>query len=116
MATARDVRRLALALPRAYEALVRDYVKFRVGRSVVLSISPDEDLRGFGFPKEQRAALAGSGPDKFLMPVRSDERYNGVRARLAALDEAELAELVVDAWRMCVPKRVAEAYLRGDPQ
>jgi hypothetical protein len=29
------------------------------------------------------------------------------------LDEAELAELVVDAWRMCVPKRVAEAYLRG---
>jgi hypothetical protein len=39
-----------------------------------------------------------------------------VRARLARLDEAELAELVVDAWRMCVPKRVAEAHLRGDPQ
>ena len=29
---------------------------------------------------------------------------------------AELAELVLDAWRMCVPKRVAEAHLRGDPQ
>ena len=40
MATAQDVRRLALALPRAYEALVRDYVKFRVGRIVFLSISP----------------------------------------------------------------------------
>jgi hypothetical protein len=53
------------------------------------------------------------------MPVRSDERYNWVRARLAALDEEELAELVVDAWRMCVPKRVAEAYevlaQGGDP-
>ena len=47
------------------------------------------------------------------MPVRSDERYHWVRARLAALDEEELAELVVEAWRMCVPKRVAEAYLRG---
>jgi len=90
MATAQDVRRLAMALPRAYEALVRDYVK------------------------EERAALVASEPDKFLMPVRSDERYNWVRARLAKLDEAELAELVVDAWRMCVPKRVAEAYLRGD--
>jgi len=56
-----------------------------------------------------------SEPGKFLMPVRSDERYNWVRARLASLDEAELAELVVDAWRMCVPKRVAEAYLRGGP-
>jgi hypothetical protein len=111
MATAQDVRRLALALPRAYEALVRDYVKFRVGRIVFLSISPDEELLGFGFPKEERAALVASEPDKFLMPVRSDERYNWVRARLAVLDEEELAELVVDAWRMCVPKRVAEAYL-----
>ena len=114
MASAQDVRRLALALPRAYEALVRDYVKFRVGRIVFLSISPDEELLGFGFPKEERAALVASEPGKFLMPVRSDERYNWVRARLARLDEAELAELVVDAWRMCVPKRVAEAHLRGD--
>ena len=118
MATAQDVRRLALALPRAYEALVRDYVKFRVGRIVFLSISPDEELLGFGFPKEERAALVASEPDKFLMPVRSDERYNWVRARLAVLDEEELAELVVDAWRMCVPTRVAEAYVLaqgGDP-
>jgi len=113
MATAQDVRRLALALPRAYEALVRDYVKFRVGRIVFLSISPDEEMIGFGFPKEERAALVASEPDKFLMPVRSDERYNWVRARLAKLDQAELAELVVDAWRMCVPKRVAEAYGAG---
>lgn len=111
MATAQDVRRLALALPRAYEALVRDYVKFRVGRIVFLSISPDEELLGFGFPKEERAALVASEPDKFLMPVRSDERYNWARARLARLDEEELAELVVDAWRMCVPKRVAAAYV-----
>jgi hypothetical protein len=112
MATSHDVRRLALALPRAYEALVRDHVKFRVGRIVFLSISPDEELLGFGFPKDERAALVASEPDKFLMPLRSDERYNWVRTRLSKLDETELAELVVDAWRMCVPKRVAEAYLR----
>src|SRR5215469_3456206 len=114
MATAEDVRRIALALPRAYEALVRDYVKFRVGRIVFLSISPDEERLGFGFPKEERAALVASEPEKFLMPLRSDERYNWVRARLAKIDEAELRELVIDAWRMCVPKRVAEAYLHGD--
>jgi hypothetical protein len=114
MATAEDVRRLALALPRAYEALVRDSVKFRVGRIVFAAISPDEELLGFGFPKEERAALVASEPDKFLMPVRSDERYNWVRARLARLGQDELAELVVDAWRMCVPRKVAEAHLRGD--
>jgi hypothetical protein len=114
MVTAQDVRRIALELPRAYEALVRDRVKFRVGRIVFLAISPDEELLGFGFPKEERVALVASEPEKFLMPMRSDERYNWVRARLAKLDEAELRELIIDAWRMCVPKRVAEAYLRGE--
>jgi len=114
MVTAQDVRRIALELPRAYEALVRDRVKFRVGRIVFLAISPDEELLGFGFPKEERAALVASEPEKFLMPVRSDERYNWVRVRLATIDEAELRELIIDSWRLCVPKRVAEAYLRGE--
>jgi hypothetical protein len=41
------------------------------------------------------------------MPIRSDERYNWVRVRLGAIDKAEMTELVVDAWRMVVPKRVS---------
>ena len=57
MVTADDVRTLALALPGAYEVLVRDRVKFRVGRLVFLSLSPDETELGFGYPKEGRAAL-----------------------------------------------------------
>ena len=114
MVTAEDVRGIALSLPRAYEALVRDRVKFRVGQLVFAAISQDEELMGFGFPKEERAALVASEPDKFLMPIRSDERYNWVRVRLGKIDETELRELVIDAWRMCVPKRVAEAYLRGE--
>src|SRR3954453_17749904 len=104
-----DVRRIALALPRTTEGLVRDYVKFRVGRIVYLSISPDESLLGFAFPREERLALGASPPERFVMPVRSDERNNWVRTRLAALDEPELRELVVDAWRMVVPKSVARA-------
>lgn len=91
---------------------MRDRRKFRVGRLVFVSLSPDETLMGFGFPKEERDALVRSDPAKFLMPVRSDERYNWVRARLAELDVDEMRELVVDAWTMCVPKRVAAAYLR----
>jgi hypothetical protein len=115
MVTAEDVRRLALSLPRTSEGLVRDRVKFRVGRIVFISISPDEQMMGFGFPKEERAALVASEPDKFLMPLRSDERYHWVRVRLAAIDEAEMRELVIDAWRMCVPKKVAAAYAESAP-
>ena len=62
---------------------------------------------GFAFPKEERAALVEAEPEKFLMPVRSDERYNWVRVRLAEIDEVELRELVVEGWRMCVPKFVS---------
>lgn len=110
MADLADVRRIALALPRAYEAMVRDYVKFRVGRLVFASVSPDETLLGFGFPKEARESLVESEPGTFLMPVASDLRYNWVRLRLARIGRDELEELLVDAWRMCVPKKVAAEY------
>ncbi|MGZ4442148.1 MAG: MmcQ/YjbR family DNA-binding protein [Nocardioidaceae bacterium] len=110
MVTVEDVRALALTLPRTTEHLVRDRVKFRVNRLVYVAFSRDETLMGFGYPKEQRAALVESNPDKFLMPRRSDLRYNWVVVRLAALDLDEMTELVTDAWAMCVPKFVREAW------
>jgi hypothetical protein len=111
MAMIEGVRALALSLPRSYEALVRDRVKFRVGRIVFLAFSRDEREMGFGFPKEERAAMVAAEPDKYLMPAAGDLRYNWLEVRLSALDDDEMHDLVVDAWRMCVPKRVAEAYL-----
>jgi len=39
-----------------------------------------------------------------------------VVVRLAAIDEIEMRELVLDAWRMCVPKRVAADYDARDEQ
>ena len=107
MVTVDEVREFASQLPRAYEVLVRDRVKFRVGRIVFLAFSRDEQIMGFGFPKEEREALVAAEPDKFLMPGQGDLRYHWVHVRLAALDIAEMQELVLDAWRMCVPKGVA---------
>jgi len=74
MVTIDDVRPFALSLPRSYEVLVRDRVKFRVGRIVYVAFSRDETQMGFGFPKEERAALVASEPDKFLLPKQSDMR------------------------------------------
>jgi hypothetical protein len=113
MVTLDDVRAVAAGLPRSYEVLVRDRVKFRVGQYVWLAFSRDETLMGFAFPKEEREALVGSEPDKFRMPGRADLRYNWVEARLDALDEDEMREIVLDAWRMVVPHSVAAAHL-GD--
>jgi hypothetical protein len=109
--TIESVRELALSLPRSYEALVRDRVKFRVGQIVYLAFSRDEQMMGFAFPKEERAALIEAEPEKFLMPKPADLRYNWVVVRLGAIDDDEMRELVLDAWRMVVPKRVAKDHL-----
>ena len=113
MTTIEAVRELALTLPRTYEAFIGGRVKFKVGRIVYVAFSHDEQLMGFGFPKEEREAIIEGEPDKFVMPRKSDLRYNWLVVRLAAIDDEEMTELVLDAWRMVVPKSVAKAHL-GD--
>ena len=111
MATLEAVRRVALALPRTEEHLIHEWIKFRVRQIVYAAVSPDETVLGFGFPKEERDALVAAEPDKFHLPRPSDLRFHWVHARLAVIGEAELRELIVEAWRMVVPKRVAAAHL-----
>ncbi len=107
MITVDEVRPIALALPRAYEVVVRDRIKFRVGQLVFLAFSRDETVMGVGFPKEEREAMVAAEPEKFMLPRNSDMRYNWIHVRLDAIDLDEVRELVVDGWRMCVPKSVS---------
>jgi hypothetical protein len=108
--TVDDVRAFVADLPRSYEVLVHDRVKFRVGQIVYVSFSRDETLMGFAFPKEERHMLVETEPHKFMLPRESDMRFNWVVVRLSEIDVAEMRELVLDAWRMVVPKKVWTAY------
>jgi hypothetical protein len=110
MVTVEDVRDVALGLPGTTEHLIRDRVKFRVRRLVYVAFSSDQTLMGFAFPKEERQALVGSDPQKFLLPPAADLRYNWVDVRVAVLDIDEMTELVTEAWTMVVTKRVARLY------
>jgi hypothetical protein len=110
MVNTAEVRALALTLPRTEEAFVRDRRKFRIGRIVYLAFSRDEREMGFGFPREERAALVAAEPDTFFLPRPADLRYRWVECWPERLDPARMRELVVDAWAMCVPKRVARDY------
>ena len=105
-----DIRAVTADLPRSYEVVVRDRIKFRVGRIVYLALSRDEKQLGLGFPKEERAAAIAAEPDKFLPPSKADERYQWIEVRLDAIEYDELRELVLDAWAMCVPKKVRAEY------
>jgi len=111
--TVADVRRFAATLPRSYEAVVGGRVKFRVGRIVYLAFTRDETVMGFAFPKEERDWLVGGSPEKFMQPSKSDLRYHWVDMRMSAIDEREMRELVLDAWRLVVPKSVSAGYVES---
>jgi hypothetical protein len=113
--TVDDVREVAKALPRSYEVFVQGRTKFRVGRIVYLDFSRDQSLMGFAFPREWRPVLVSSAPDRFMLPIESELRWNWVRVRLAAISVGEMRELVLDAWALVAPKRVAAAFAQSDP-
>jgi hypothetical protein len=58
---------------------------------------------------EDKEALLRSDPDVFFTTPHYDG-YPYVLVRLEAVDHAELAELIEDAWRIQAPKRVVKAY------
>jgi hypothetical protein len=110
MAVIDDVRPLGAELERSYPVYVHGRLKFRVGQIVYVAFSRDETVMGFAYPKEERAALVAGEPAKFQLPSASDMRFHWVHADLATLRPAEARELVVDAWRMVVPQKLARAY------
>jgi len=104
-----DVFAFGLSLPRATEGTVRGRRKLYVGR-IVFAAMDHEGILGVGFPREWRQAAVDSDPDKFQMPTGADLRYQWIYVRMEAIDVPEMQELVLDAWAMCVPKKVMREY------
>src|SRR3954468_19568556 len=115
MAVIEDVRPLGAELERSYPVYVSGRLKFRVKQIVYVAFSLDESGMGFAFPKEEREALVLGEPHKVQMPAAADMRFNWVHAGLAGLDPAGARELVVDAWRLVVPRRLSGAYDLSHP-
>ena len=111
MVSVQEVRVVAIGLPRTTEHLIHDRVKFRVGKIVYVAFSRDETTMGFAFPREERDALVAAQPGVFRLPGPADLRFQWVEAWLAELDRPRMEELVIDAWRMVVPKGVAAAHI-----
>jgi hypothetical protein len=58
---------------------------------------------------EEKDALIAADPEKFF----TDDHYRGfpaVLVRLAAIDVAELAELITDAWRIKAPRKMVKEF------
>jgi hypothetical protein len=112
MATADDVRRIALALPRATERLAWGMPTFRIeGGRIFASLDDDDQVIGVKCPKEDREELIASEPAKFFLRPGHDENYPWLRVRLAALDdEEELRAILQDSWRQAAPRKLLDAH------
>jgi hypothetical protein len=113
MTSVEHVRSVLDPLPRSYEVLVYDRIKWRVGSIVYVSFSRDETHMGFAFPKEEREALVEADPDTFMYPTKGDMRFNWVVSRTEAFDDMEATELILDAWAMVVPKKVSRGWFES---
>jgi hypothetical protein len=60
--------------------------------------------------KEDRDALNAERPNTFIVTPHY-EKYTYMLVRTADLDDAELRELIIEGWRLLVPKTLAKAYL-----
>jgi hypothetical protein len=125
VATFDDVRRIALGLPETSEAISRENRQWRVKDKLFVWERPlrRSDLEALGdsapngpilgvrveHPGAKEALLADDPSVFFTTP-----HFDGYPAVLVQLDKiavAELEDVIVDAWLVRAPKRLADAYV-----
>jgi hypothetical protein len=104
-----DVRALGLALPGVVEETSYGTPALKVSGKLLARLKEDGETLALRVAFEERQALVGSRPDVFFVTPHY-ENYPMVLVRLAAVDLAELRELLEGAWLERAPKRVAAAW------
>jgi len=123
VATQRDVRRIALALPDVVEADDEFAFSVRVGakRRLVAWVWPERTEPGrprTPNPAVLAVRVADAGEKEMLLAADpaiyfTEPHYDGydaVLVRLAAIEVDELRELITDAWRSRAPRTLVRAF------
>ena len=122
MASWKDVARVVAALPETSEATPRNWwvrkkliVWERPLRKADYEAlgdeAPDGDILGARVSDEGvKFALIADDPGVYFTTPHFDG-YPAILVRLAEISEAELTELVTDAWLAQAPKTLAKAFL-----
>jgi hypothetical protein len=113
-----DLRRLALALPEAYEDLHRGKPTFRVRAKIFALLAQpggqgffgldQSDLAVLKLDREDQLNLAAAHPGA-VEPTETYGHHGWTYVRLPQVDETTLALLVRLAWAHVAPKRLSRA-------
>jgi hypothetical protein len=114
MPTWDDVRAIGLKLPGVVEGTSYGTPSLKVRDKFMcrLRTNPDALVVRVIDVADAEALLKGE-PDVFFITPHYDG-YPAVLVRLEAVDPAQLAELIEDAWRVQAPKRVVAAFDAGE--
>jgi hypothetical protein len=119
MASASDLRRLALALPEAYEDLHRRRPAFRVQARIFAMLGVTGNVALFTslgwdnvavvkLDREDQLNMAANWPEA-VQPTETYGHHGWTYIRLNEIDEATLATVVRLAWAHVAPKRLSKA-------
>ena len=103
MAAPDNVRELALALPGTSERPSYGTPGFRVRDRLFARLHQDGESLVLRMERDERELLARAEPRKFFWTPHY-ERHDWVLVRLAAIDRAELGELLREAWALRAPR------------
>jgi len=130
MASWEDVRRIALDLPETDEGTSHGNRSWRVKEKGVVwerplrrgdlealgDAAPDGPILGVRVENEMaKEALIANDPDVFFTTPHFDG-YPAILVRLERIGEADLREVVTEAWLAKAPKRLVKAYLADAPE
>ena len=128
MATWDDVRRIALALPETSERQSHGHAAWRVKDKLFVWDRPlrKSDLQALGEDAPAgpilgarvehlvaKEALLADNPDVFFTTPHFDG-YPSVLVRLDRIGVEELNEVIVEAWLVRAPQRLAEQYIASN--
>ncbi len=110
MATFDDVRAIAMALPEAEEIVTWEVdVTFRVRKKIFAIGGEGSESVSIKATPATQAELIDRDPDTFRSSAYVG-RYGWVTADLRRIDDDLLRTLIVEAWRLTAPKRLAEGH------
>ena len=102
--TAREVRRLALALPGAEEQGQAGNPSFHVRGRVFAKLHPQEKVAVLKLSKYEQKVLGHVQPEIFKRTAWAHEGWTSIE--LQRVDPWLFEELLVGAWRRLAPRRV----------
>ena len=109
--TAREVRRLAIALPEAEEDRHWGKTSFRVRDRIFATLEPDRKLAMLKLSRSEQDVLVQAQPNTFKITAWAHEGWTVVE--LPRVDPWLFEELLRGAWRRLAPRSAIERWEAG---